>query len=128
MIISLRKELSGHGLDAGPETICWHLEHHHQIRVSRVTAARYLARAGLITPEPAKRPRSSYLRFVDEDITYAQRLMHANVTTELHVYSAAHHGFDRQVPTAAVSQRFIADRDAALHRAFSAARPGAAAP
>ena len=66
LIISLRKELAGQGLDAGPETICWHLEHHHQIRVSRVTAARYLARAGLVTPEPAKRPRSSYVRFEAE--------------------------------------------------------------
>jgi hypothetical protein len=22
------------GLDAGPHTICWHLEHHHQVKVS----------------------------------------------------------------------------------------------
>jgi Helix-turn-helix domain len=33
--------------------------HHHQIRVSQATVSRYLARAGLITPEPGKRPRSS---------------------------------------------------------------------
>lgn len=58
--------------------------------------------------------------FVDEDIIYAQRLMHANVPTELHVYPAAHHAFDRMAPGATVSQRFIADRDAALHRAFTA--------
>ncbi|HUB41205.1 MAG TPA: helix-turn-helix domain-containing protein, partial [Streptosporangiaceae bacterium] len=32
LIIALRKELSGQGLDAGPQTIAWHLEHHHQIR------------------------------------------------------------------------------------------------
>ena len=54
LIVALRKELAGQGLDAGPETICWHLEHHHQIRVSRVTVSRYLARAGLITPEPGE--------------------------------------------------------------------------
>ena len=66
LIVALRKELAGQGLDAGPETICWHLEHHHQIRVSRVTVSRYLARAGLITPEPAKRPKGSYLRFEAE--------------------------------------------------------------
>jgi acetyl esterase/lipase len=66
--------------------------------------------------------------FVDEDITYAQRLMHAGVPTELHVYPAAHHGFDRHAPTAAVSQRFIADRDAALQRAFTTVRPGVLAP
>jgi len=63
LIIELRKELSGRGLDAGPHTICWHLEHHHQIVVSAATVSRYLTRAGLVTPDPAKRPRSSYLRF-----------------------------------------------------------------
>jgi acetyl esterase/lipase len=57
--------------------------------------------------------------FVDEDIIYAQRLMNAGVPTELHVYPAAHHGFDRQVPHAVVTRRFVADRDAALRRAFA---------
>jgi transposase InsO family protein len=31
--------------------------------VSAATISRYLARAGLVTPEPRKRPRSSYIRF-----------------------------------------------------------------
>jgi transposase len=66
LITELRKELAGQGLDAGPHTICWHLEHHHQLRVSAATVSRYLARAGLVTPEPAKRPRSSYIRFAAE--------------------------------------------------------------
>jgi transposase InsO family protein len=66
LIVLLRKELAGHGLDAGPDTIAWHLAHHHQIRVSAATISRYLARAGLVTPEPAKRPKSSYLRFEAE--------------------------------------------------------------
>ena len=57
--------------------------------------------------------------FVDEDIEYAQRLTQAGVPTELHVYRGAHHGFDRMVPLAKVSQRFIADRDAALQFGFS---------
>ena len=56
LIIKLRKELSGQGLDAGPHTICWHLQHHHGIRVPAVTISRYLTRAGLVTPEPGKRP------------------------------------------------------------------------
>jgi transposase len=30
LIVRLRKELSGQGLDAGPQTIAWHLEQHHQ--------------------------------------------------------------------------------------------------
>jgi acetyl esterase/lipase len=55
----------------------------------------------------------------DENILYAQRLLHADVPTELHVYPAAHHGFDRHVPTATVSRRMLADRDAALRRAFT---------
>jgi transposase InsO family protein len=63
LIIALRKDLAGQGLDAGPDTICWHLAHHHQIRISPATASRYLARAGLVTPQPRKRPRSSYVRF-----------------------------------------------------------------
>jgi transposase InsO family protein len=63
LIVCLRKELAGQGLDAGPETIAWHLEHHHQVRVSRATISRYLTAHGLVTPEPKKRPRSSYIRF-----------------------------------------------------------------
>jgi len=60
--------------------------------------------------------------FVDEDVTYAQRLMQADVPTELHVYPGAHHGFDRQVPGAAVSRQFYADRDAILSRVFEPRR------
>ncbi|MFD1858304.1 helix-turn-helix domain-containing protein, partial [Aeromicrobium camelliae] len=40
------------GLDAGAETIGWHLEHHHQAVVSRATIHRILTRHGVITPEP----------------------------------------------------------------------------
>jgi transposase InsO family protein len=63
LIVALRKDLAGRGLDAGPDTICWHLAHHHQVRVSPATVSRYLAQAGLVAPQPRKRPRSSYLRF-----------------------------------------------------------------
>ena len=66
LIVRLRKELAGQGLDAGPDTIAWHLAHHHRVRVSPATISRYLARAGLVVPEPRKRPRSSYLRFAAE--------------------------------------------------------------
>jgi transposase InsO family protein len=66
LIIRLRKDLAGQGLDAGPHTIAWHLEHHHRIRVSAATISRHLARAGLVTPEPHKRPKSSYIRFAAE--------------------------------------------------------------
>jgi acetyl esterase/lipase len=60
--------------------------------------------------------------FVDENVTYAQRLLQADVSTELHVYPGAHHAFDRQVPTAAVSRQFFADRDAILSRVFDPQR------
>jgi transposase InsO family protein len=63
LIRRLRKELTEAGLDAGPDTIAWHLNHHHQVTVSVSTISRTLTREGLVTPEPAKRPRSSYLRF-----------------------------------------------------------------
>jgi transposase InsO family protein len=63
LVVRLRKDLSGQGLDAGPDTIGWHLQHHHQVMVSRATISRILTRHGLITPEPKKKPRSSFLRF-----------------------------------------------------------------
>jgi transposase InsO family protein len=66
LIVRLRKDLAGQGLDAGPHTICWHLRHHHQVQVSAATVARYLTAAGLVTPEPKKRPKSSCLRFEAE--------------------------------------------------------------
>jgi transposase InsO family protein len=66
LITGLRKDLAGQGLDAGPDTIAWHLEHHHGIRVSPAAIGRYLGRAGLVAPEPRKRPKSSCLRFEAE--------------------------------------------------------------
>jgi transposase InsO family protein len=66
LIVALRRQLSAQGLDAGADTIGWHLEHHHQLRVSRATIDRTLRRHGLIKPTPAKRPRSSYVRFQAE--------------------------------------------------------------
>jgi transposase InsO family protein len=66
LILNLRERLCGDGLDAGPATIVWHLEHHHGITVSAATVRRRLVTAGLIEPEPRKRPRSSYIRFEAE--------------------------------------------------------------
>jgi transposase InsO family protein len=66
LMVRLRKELAGQGLDAGPDTICWHLRHHYQVNVSPATVSRYLTRQGLVTPEPKKRPKSSYIRFAAE--------------------------------------------------------------
>ncbi len=63
LITRVRKELADKGLDAGPDTIAWHLRHHHRHEVSRATISRTLTRQGLVTAEPRKRPRSSYIRF-----------------------------------------------------------------
>jgi transposase InsO family protein len=66
LIIDLRRRLVAAGDDAGAETIRWHLEHHFGVAVSAATILRYLHRAGLVTPQPHKRPRSSYVRFAAE--------------------------------------------------------------
>jgi transposase InsO family protein len=63
LIVQLREQLTTAGLDAGPDTIAWHLTHHHATTVSASTISRYLTRAGLVTPAPKKRPKSSYVRF-----------------------------------------------------------------
>jgi transposase InsO family protein len=63
LIVRLRKQLSEQGLDAGPDTIAWHLAQHHQITLSRATISRYLTAHGLVVAEPKKRPRASYIRF-----------------------------------------------------------------
>jgi transposase InsO family protein len=62
-VIELRARLSADGLDAGPVTIGWHLEREGLRAPSTSTIRRILRQAGLITPEPRKRPRSSWTRF-----------------------------------------------------------------
>ncbi len=62
-VIALRHELSAAGLDAGPHTIAAHLQRCDHPAPSVTTIWRILTRAELITPEPRKRPRRSYVRF-----------------------------------------------------------------
>lgn len=66
LIVALRGQLLDQGLDHGPHTIAWHLHHHHALAVSVASIHRHLRAAGLITPTPQKRPKSSYLRFAAE--------------------------------------------------------------
>jgi acetyl esterase/lipase len=54
----------------------------------------------------------------DESIAYAMRLMQAAIPTELHVYPGAFHGFEKMVPTAAISKRATAEYIAALRQAL----------
>ena len=58
--------------------------------------------------------------FVEEDMEYARRLVHAGVATELLVAPGAFHGFDLLVPEAEASRRFSASWKTALRRAFAA--------
>ena len=62
-IIHHRQSLTTDGLDAGPVTIAWHLEQEGLTPPAISTIRRIITAAGLVTPEPAKRPRSSYVRF-----------------------------------------------------------------
>lgn len=62
-IVALRTELAGRGLDAGPVTLAWHLGREGLGVPSTSTIRRILHAAGLVVPEPRKRPRSSWLRF-----------------------------------------------------------------
>lgn len=63
LVLTLRKQLLEAGHDAGAETLTWHLTQHHDITLSRATIHRILTRHGAVTPEPRKRPKSSYIRF-----------------------------------------------------------------
>lgn len=62
-VIELRAQLTADGLDAGAVTIAWHLEREGLKAPSPSTISRILTAAGLVSAEPRKRPRSSYVRF-----------------------------------------------------------------
>jgi acetyl esterase/lipase len=56
--------------------------------------------------------------FVDEDVTYARRLVDAGVPTELIVVPGAFHGFDGAAPQTSLAKQFTAAKLNALRRAF----------
>ena len=62
-IVALRANLLAQGLDAGALTIHWHLSRRHGAVPSVSSVWRLLRRRGLVTPQPHKRPRSSFVRF-----------------------------------------------------------------
>jgi transposase InsO family protein len=62
-ILELRKALADEGLDAGAYTIAYHLSKRHGTGPSVATIWRILTRRGFVTPQPQKRPRSSFVRF-----------------------------------------------------------------
>jgi acetyl esterase/lipase len=57
--------------------------------------------------------------FVEEDMEYARRLVHAGIGTELLVVPGAFHGFDLLVPDAEASKQFSASWKSALRKAFA---------
>jgi transposase InsO family protein len=62
-IITLRRELHRSGLDNGPISISARLDQEGIRPPSTSTIRRILTAAGLISPEPKKRPKASYRRF-----------------------------------------------------------------
>jgi len=62
-IITIRKQLDKDGHEAGAATIAYHLQQRHGTSPAVSTIWRILSARGFVTPQPHKRPKSSYLRF-----------------------------------------------------------------
>lgn len=76
-IVELRKELTDDGLDAGAATIEGHLVDEGWDPVpSEASIWRALTRRGFITPQPKKRPKSSYKTFVFERVNECWQIDH----------------------------------------------------
>src|SRR5688500_13518904 len=65
-IIEIRKALAKAGHEAGAATIAFHLERRHGTTPAVSTIWRVLVARGFVTPQPHKRPKSSYIRFAAE--------------------------------------------------------------
>jgi transposase InsO family protein len=65
-IVQIRKELDKHGHEAGASTIATHLFTRHGRSPAVSTIWRILSARGFVTPQPHKRPKSSYVRFAAE--------------------------------------------------------------
>ncbi len=65
-IVRIRKELDRAGHEAGAATIAFHLEQRRGHTPAVSTIWRILVDRGFVTPQPHKRPKSSYLRFAAE--------------------------------------------------------------
>lgn len=60
-ILELRTQLYANGLDNGPVTVAWHLEHKSLTPAPAVsTIRRIITNAGLVTPASRKRPNHLY--------------------------------------------------------------------
>ena len=63
LVVGLRKELDEFGVDAGARTIAHHLRERGLVTPSVTTIHRILVRRGFVTPQPEKRPRTTWTRF-----------------------------------------------------------------
>jgi len=63
-IVALRKDLDRRGHEAGAATIVAHLQQRHGHAPAVSTIWRILSARGFVIPQPHKRPKSSYRRFV----------------------------------------------------------------
>ncbi len=65
-VIAIRKDLDRDGHEAGAATIAFHLDQRHGHSPAVSTIWRILTARGFVTPQPHKRPKSSYVRFAAE--------------------------------------------------------------
>lgn len=64
MLLTARAALQKEGLDYGPLSTISRVSRQGFVPPSRATVARIFAREGVVVPEPRKKPRSAYKRFV----------------------------------------------------------------
>ena len=62
-VVALRKQLERDGHEAGAATIAFHLQQRHGVSPAVSTIWRILSARGFVSPQPHKRPKSSYIRF-----------------------------------------------------------------
>jgi transposase InsO family protein len=76
-VVAIRKELIDAGFDAGAETIRCHLLERRGEAPSTSTIWRILKARGFVTPQPHKRPKSSWIRF---DAEFPNECWQADIT------------------------------------------------
>jgi putative transposase len=64
LLLETRADLESEGKDHGPLSVIATLSRRRLVPPSRATVARIFTRAGVVVPEPRKKPRSAYQRFV----------------------------------------------------------------
>ena len=86
-IVAWRKRLAEDGLDAGARTIAWHLSQEGSEVPALSTIHRVLRRRGFVTPQPQKRPRSSWARFESDlpNETWQSDMTHWHLDDEVPV-------------------------------------------